>query len=123
MSNSKRVPIAQFSGSRLVAKYPSITEASLITSTQKAHIGKVANGLRKSAGGYQWKHLKNFTNRLSPRNAGIAQLSKDGSVLAVFADVATASALTGVSEARITKVVLGSGRVAGGYMWANAASL
>lgn len=117
MSN-KNVPVAQYEGGTLLAKYPSITDASALTGTQRAHIGKVASGIRKTAGGFAWKSMKNFTGRLSPRNAGITQMDRSGNVLAVYANVGAASRVTGIAEGRIEKVLVGNGRVAGGSLWA-----
>lgn len=113
-------PVAMYEGKTLVAKYTSIAYAAEMTGTQPAHIGKVANGLRESAGGYGWKSLKTFGSKLSPKRPGIAQCTKDGDVIAVYADADTASSLTGIKTNQINDVVKGSKSSAGGYVWTKA---
>lgn len=54
MINNK--PIVQFTkNGEFIARYESITEASKSTNIDNSHIGKVANGKEKSAGGFLWR--------------------------------------------------------------------
>ncbi|MBT8449171.1 MAG: hypothetical protein KJO69_05750 [Gammaproteobacteria bacterium] len=113
------VPVTQYRNGKAIAKYPSITVASRFTKVQPAHIGKVAAGRRNTAGGFSWKSSKSFTDRFSPRNAGVSMMNKDGQVLATYASAEIASEMSGVALKGITKVITGAGRIAGGYRWAS----
>ena len=113
----KVIPVAQYDGKSLVAKYASISVASTMNGVQNAHIGKVANGLRNTAGGFVWKSLNNFNGTLSPRCVGIVQTDRDGNILAAYADLATAANLTGISESKISAVLLGTRRSVNGYIF------
>ena len=117
--NTKVVPVTQYLAGKAVAKYPSIAIASRFTKTQPAHIGKVANGKRNLAGGFSWKSNKTFGTRFSPKNAGIAQLDKTGTIMALYESAEMASTLSGVTLKGINKVVTGNGNIAGGFRWAS----
>lgn len=107
--------VAQYNGKELLAKYTSIANAAFLSEAQPAHIGKVASGIRTTAGGYSWK-FTNSTDRLSKGVSGIRQLDAEtGELLAVYRDVTTASAMSGLSESQISKVLAGSRRTVDGY--------
>ena len=118
MSNRKLVPVAQYEGTTLLAKYPSISMAALTTNTQPAHIGKVTSGKRNKAGGYQWKSMKAFDGeKLTPKLTGVIQTSLAGDILAVYADAEVAAKITGVNLKQLNKVLSGNGKRAGGFLW------
>ncbi len=118
MNKSNTIPVSQYLGGKLVAKYPSIALASSLTNVQPAHIGKVANGLRKTAGGFSWKSSKKFSNKFTSKLFGVSQLDLNGNVLAIYESALSASTATGVSEKTINKVILGKSSRAGGFVWA-----
>jgi len=113
MSN-RNVAVSQYEGKTLVAKYRSISEAANTTGVQPAHIGKVTNGIRKSAGGFSWKSLNSFSGKMK---SGVTQSDSSG-ILAVYASPDLAAKFTGVRLSAINKVLSGSGKSAGGYSWA-----
>jgi len=114
MSNRNK-SVAQYEGKTLLAKYTSIANAAFLTEAQPAHIGKVANGLRNSAGGYGWKFTNN-SNRLSKNVPGILQIDTDtDEVVAVYRDVDTAATLSGLSATKINRVLTGSSKSVSGY--------
>lgn len=114
---STKTPVAQYEGKTLLAKYSTIATASTLNGIQPAHIGKVANGLRNTAGGFSWKSLSRFNGKLSPKHTGLVQSDLEGNVLAVYADVDTAAALTGINAKTISSVVSGSRRSVNGYIF------
>ena len=117
MRNRKAVPVAQYEGTTLLAKYPSISMAATTTKTQPAHIGKVTNGLRPKAGGYQWKSMKAFNGKLSTKLDGVVQTSLSGDIIGVYANAEVAATITGVNLKQLNKVLSGNGKRAGGFLW------
>ncbi len=113
--STRNKAVAQYEGKTLLAKYPSIANAAFLTETQPAHIGKVASGLRNTAGGYVW-NFTGSTKRLSKNVPGILQIDNEtDDVVAVYRDVDTASTLSGLSVAKITRVLSGAGKTVSGY--------
>jgi DNA endonuclease I-HmuI-like, NUMOD-like domain len=112
MSN-RNIAVSQYNGKKLVAKYRSITEAAEMTGVQPAHIGKVANGIRNTAGGFSWKSTKTFSPKMKN---GVTQSDSTGAI-AVYADLDLASSFSGVTRKSIDKVLSGKGKMAGGYLW------
>lgn len=113
MSKAKQ-SVSQFSSDGLLlAKYPSITAAGLATGTQVAHIGKVCNGKRKTAGGCSWNYNKSFTTAMRGKGTALVQSDLNGIVLAVFTNPAAAATVTGLKEAAIDRL-LSSGRASKG---------
>jgi group I intron endonuclease len=58
LNNSKPVEQWTRDGSRLIATFPSVKEASEKTGSSKSNIGKCANAKAKTAGGFVWKYTK-----------------------------------------------------------------
>jgi len=117
MLNKKNVQIAQYNkNGELLAKYASITEAAYWSETQVAHIGKVANGKRKTAGGFIWKNAPAALSPLTAREVGIRQTDTDGNLVAVYATPEFAATMTDISAKRITAAVK-SGRMVSDYRW------
>lgn len=111
--SKKSIAVSQYEGKKLVAKYRSIAEAASLTGVQPAHIGKVANGLRNTAGGFNWKSMKTFSSKMKN---GVTQTDSKG-VLAVYADADIAARYTGVRASAISKALSGKSRTAGGFGW------
>jgi len=118
MLNKKNVQIAQYNkNGDLLAKYASITEAAYWSETQVAHIGKVANGKRKTAGGFIWKNVgQTALTPLTARIVGIRQTDTNGDLVAVYATPEIAANMTQISAKRITKA-MNSNRKIAGYNW------
>ena len=113
-TNNRIQPCSQYTKEgALIARYPSITAAAAVSSTQVAHIGKVCMNKRNTAGGYAWKYNNKFTGKFKPKALGLTQSSKDGAILAVFRDTEVAALVTGLKESVITKAVA-SGRLTKG---------
>jgi len=116
MSKSNTVQIAQYNkNGELLAKYASLSEAAYWTSTQVAHIGKVANGKRKTAGGFGWKHT-NTIETLTNNTKGIRQTDEAGNTIAVYSTPEFAASMTEVSAKRIMAAVSSKRKLAG-YLW------
>jgi len=118
MSNKKNVQVAQFNkNGELLAKYASLTEAAYWSEAQVAHIGKVANGKRKTAGGFIWKNVgKTALTPFTTRTVGVRQTDEDGNIVAVYATPEIAATMTSISAKRITKAMT-SKRKTAGYNW------
>ena len=117
MLNKKNVQIAQYNkNGDLLAKYASITEAAYWSDTQVAHIGKVANGKRKTAGGFIWKAAPAALSPLTARDLGVRQTDADGKLVAVYSTPEFAETMTEISAKRITAAVK-SGRLMSEYRW------
>lgn len=118
MSDNKKVKIAQFDKSgKIIARYMSLSEASTRTGVQVAHIGKVANGKRLSAGGFVWKHVTGNMDKLNRTTRGIRQTTKDGITVAIFSDADTAASMVkGVTAKRIITAIT-SDKIVAGYLW------
>lgn len=109
-------PVNQYDGGRLVARYRSLTDASLLSEAQSAHIGKVASGLRETAGGFAWKFARKFSSGLTPNAPGIKQIDTDlGEVIAVYRDIDVAAEMTGFTKSEISRVLKKSGRTVRGF--------
>jgi len=111
---SKKV-VSQYVGNRLVAKYNSVTTASGLTSVQQAHIGKVANGIRTTAGGYAWSFPKttDLAKGLTRKNRGIGLMDSHGNLVSIFENVDTASEILGYTTSRISNSLMNNKRVRG----------
>jgi len=117
MLNKKNVQIAQYNkNGELLAKYASITEAAYWSETQVAHIGKVASGKRKTAGGFIWKNAPAALSPLTARTLGVRQTDLDGNIVAVYSTPEFAAKMTAISAKRITKAIASS-RKMDGYNW------
>ncbi len=57
MSIGKERAVCQMMDGRVIQYYPSIKKASEATGIGRSNINRVANGEKKSCGGYQWKYL------------------------------------------------------------------
>jgi len=113
--STRNKAVAQYEGKTLLAKYSSISYAAYLTETQPAHIGKVANGLRNTAGGYVW-NFTGSTKRLSKNVPGVLQIDNDtDDIVAVYRDVDTASNLSGFSSTKINNVLSGVSKTVSGY--------
>lgn len=113
--NTKQV--AQYVGNKMVARYFSITDAATLTSTQRAHIGKVCNGIRKTAGGSTWKYTRINGSKL-PVGSVIQYDVTTGDAVAVFANLNTASEILGIPSAKIERVLSGASKKVNGYTFA-----
>ena len=112
--SKKSIAVSQYQGNKLIAKYRSITEAATLTGVQPAHIGKVASGIRKTAGGFSWKSMKSFTGKMK---SGVTQSDANG-VVAVYANPDIAAKISGVRASAINNALSGKRRTAGGFSWA-----
>ncbi|MDH5766619.1 MAG: hypothetical protein OEZ38_11445 [Gammaproteobacteria bacterium] len=119
MNDKRSIPVAQYDGKTLVAKYRNITLAAEMSGAQPAHIGKVTNGVRNTAGGFHWKTLTSFDGKLSNKRTGIVQKDTGGNVLAVYSDLDAAAYMTGISKDKIEAVMEGTKRSVSGYIFAS----
>lgn len=56
ISKSLSIPVLCILNGEIIAKYNSAKEAAVATGAKSSNISKVVKGIRKSAGGYQWKY-------------------------------------------------------------------
>ena len=107
--------IAQYDNdNNFLATYSSIALAASFTGTQPSHISKVAQGNRRTAGGYRWDYegeCVSLTNDIEQVD------KKTGEVVAVYISVEVAAQMTSVRRSQINDVVTGFRRSAGGYFW------
>lgn len=99
---------------RVGGRFGSIAVASDLTGAERAHISKVAKGIRGSAGGLGWSY---YTRGGLTTRMGVQVVDKTtGDVVASFVDVETASIITGISYNRLYNAV-NAGRTIQGYTW------
>ncbi len=116
--NTNLKPVSQFRDGVLIARYPSIAVAAFLSETQPAHIGKVASGLRETAGGSTWRFDRVFKTRLTKSNLGITQVDLEdggGTVIALYDSVQTAAIMSGLSVRQINAVMIGERKSVDGY--------
>lgn len=112
--------VSQYNGTHLIAKYSTVALASELNDVQPSHVGKVANGLRNTAGGFRWRFPKtvNLSRGLSSVNRGIGQIDVEtGEIVAVYESIDMASTITGFRRASINNSTTKLGRSAGGFGW------
>jgi DNA endonuclease I-HmuI-like, NUMOD-like domain len=115
--NTNLKPVSQYRDGVLIARYPSIAVAAFLSETQPAHIGKVAAGLRETAGGFYWEFAQSFGVNLTRTNSGLSQidLENDGSVVALYDSIETAALMSGLTITQINKVLSGNRKSVDGY--------
>lgn len=107
---TKQKAVSQYEGKTRVATFASIAVAAELTGAQRAHIGKVANGIRNTASGYVWRNAKGTSKKDQ------VVLMNDGSVVATFPSIEALSLVTGTSVKEIsTRITRKSGLSFGKY--------
>lgn len=111
---------------KVIAEFPSATEAGRVLSTDGASISSVARGVKnkKSAGGYYWKYVEDYDENWKPIDTvrkdtkRVLQIdSKTFEPIKVYDSVQQAARETNTHVAAISAVCNGRGLTAGGYIW------
>jgi NUMOD4 motif/NUMOD1 domain len=128
--NYQAVSVTQYDmkGNR-IAYYPSLLEAGQVTGIQASHIGAVARGLNRSAGGYFWvkgdgrekidlsDHKWGIGSMNAARSKKIKQFTVDGKYVRTFNNSKDAAAFIGVKASTITGACRGYQITCKGYKW------
>lgn len=103
---------------RIIQEFKSVAEASRKTLCQVSHIREVANGDRKTCGGYIWEWKEDFIPKDIGRKKKVAQLDKDSEkVIKIFESVSDASRKTNSSRKGISAVCLNKQKTCNNYKW------
>lgn len=98
-----------------IKMYESITDAVKATGATK--IREVANGNRKTAGGYIWEWVEDFIPEDRGKAKKVAQLDDEGNIIAIFDSVSEASRKTGANRQGISATCLGKQKKCFNYYW------
>lgn len=94
----------------LLARYPSLSNASTFSEAQVAHIGKVVNGKRTTAGGYSWKTINSLGTVLTGKVRGVQQIDVlSGEIVAIYNSLETSSLMSGITSSKIQRSIDGRG--------------
>lgn len=99
----------------LIKIFESIADAKKATGASK--IREVANGERKTSGGFIWEWMEEFVPEDRGKAKKVAQLNDNGEILAVFDSVSEASRQTGANRKGISAVCLGKQKKCFNYFW------
>jgi len=105
----KTVPVTQYLNGKLVASYASMRVAAELSGARANHISEVANGVRKTTGGFSWK-------RGAVRKGAIAAISK-GTVVATFNNIEAVGNATNVRTSYVLEALSGKRKTVSGYNW------
>lgn len=109
-------PVEQYDmHNNYIKTFNSIAEA--VKSTGATKIREVANGNRKSSGGYIWKWVEEFIPEDRGKAKKVAQLDDEENIIAIFNSVSEASRLTGANRKGISAVCLGQQKKCYNYKW------
>lgn len=112
---------------KLLEQYETVSAASMQCNIHEYMIRRACTGIRKSAGGYQWRKtaidcvetqipaLKQEHSDGKARK--VTQLDQDGYVIVVYNSIAEAVRSTGVNSKSIRDAATGKQKHAGGYKW------
>lgn len=99
----------------LIAVFESVAEAKRVTGASK--IREVANGERKTSGGFIWKWAEDFIPKDIGRKKQVKQKDLSGVEIAIFESVSEASRATGANRQGISAVCKGKQFQCGGFLW------
>ena len=109
-------PVYQYNlKGEFIKTYPSIAEAVRATGAKK--IRDVANGVRKTSGGFIWQWAEDFIPEDRGRKKKVIQLTLDNKKIGVFESVSEAARKTGASRKGISAVCLGKQKTCSNYLW------
>lgn len=111
-----------------LADYKSSKEAGEATGASPSSVVRAAHGERLTGGGYQWRKVKEDTPQENivishVSNIGyhlkrpIIQLNLDGTMVAEYPSIASASRTLGISRRSLTCALSGAQHTAGGFRW------
>lgn len=98
-----------------IKRHESIAEA--IKTTGAAKVREVANGERKTSGGYIWRWENDFIPEDRGKKKKVVQLNKNNEIITIFESVSEASRVTGASRTGISAVCKNKQKTCGGYGW------
>lgn len=97
-------------------EFISISEASRETGCHRSKIIAVANGDRKTAGGFVWEWKENFIKKDIGKKKKVAQML-NGEIISIFDSVSKASRETGSNRKGISAVCLGKQKTCNDFEW------
>lgn len=109
-------PVKQYTlNGEYLQTFPSITEA--VKATGAVKIRDVANGKRKTSGGYIWKWVEDFIPEDRGKAKKVAMLDNKENILQIFDSISEAARQTGASRKGISAVCLGKQKKCFNYFW------
>jgi hypothetical protein len=112
-----------------VRTYASTRQAQQETGIASGSISAVARGRLKSSGGYIWlygsdvkrinveEHYASSRERIQRNSKSVAKYSLEGKLLETYASISVAGKEEGISPKRISSVINGHSKSAGGFLW------
>lgn len=97
-------------------EFISISEASRETGCHRSKIIAVANGDRKTTGGFVWEWKENFIKKDIGKKKKVVQML-NGEIISVFDSVSEASRETGSNRKGISAVCLGKQKTCNDFEW------
>ena len=122
--NSKTVEQIDRNTNKIISKYTSIGEASIITNVGRTQISSCINGKQKSAGGYIWKSDDVIIEKNIKQIVGeikifpVYQIDiNNGEIINKFKSVRIAEKMTNTDRNKIIKCARNEISDTGGYKW------
>ena len=98
-----------------IASYDSIADA--IRTTGVVKVREAANGERKTAGGFIWKWVEEFTPEDRGAKKPVLQFDLVGNYIQEYESVSAAARATGSNRKGISAVCLGKGKSCNNFIW------
>lgn len=99
----------------VIAEYNSIIDA--VNATGATKIREVANGNRKTSGGFRWGWKEDFVCEDRGKSKKVSQYDLNNNFLKEFESVSVASRMTGANRNGISSCCLGHQKSCGGFKW------
>ena len=121
--NNKQNKIYQYDlNGNFVKEWSSYNEIERILNINSCSIGKCVNGIRKTAGNFQWTNY--FQQKIQPlegqsgKMKPVAQIDLNtGNIISVYSSITQAGKEVGIDRSAIGKVCNGKRNKAAGYGW------
>lgn len=109
----------------LIRTYNSLREAEDLTGVNRVGIANACDGIKISAGGYQWRRVRDVDSvKIEPQLCGmdriirkVSQFTLDGDFIATFDSIQEAADAVGCYSSQIVKVCRGEHKSTKGFLW------
>ena len=121
--NNKQNKIYQYDlNGNFIKEWSSYNEIERILNINSCSIGKCVNGIRKTAGNFQWTNY--FQQKIQPlegqsgKTKSVAQIDLNtGDIISVYSSITQAGKTIGIDRSAVGKVCNGKRNKAAGYGW------
>lgn len=115
-ANVLRAVIQKTAEGETVGEFISISEAERASGCHRSKIIAVADGSRKTTGGFVFEWKEQFTKKDIGKKKKVAQI-KDDTIINTFESVSEAARETGSNRKGVSAVCLGKQNTCNGYKW------